>query len=177
MNTRIAVLVLTLVLALALGLMFRSLFPMREPSIPRIHTVYDTVRVIDTAWVTRLRRDTITVNVVERVTVTVPETVYVRPSLRGMTAVAVGARVGDSTVVGGFDFRPVGDSGYERRGWQAQYYTLGPLRSLIVDSGAPRIMFYDPPGKPCGSWCKLGHYLLGGSIGAGAAAIACTVTH
>ncbi len=168
-------LLLTLAVAIGGALILRSLFPVHIPGVPRITTVYDTVRVIDTAWVTRLRHDTITVNVVERVTVTVPETIYVRPSLRGMTAVTVGARVGDSTLVMGFDFRPVGDSGYERRGWQTQYYTLGPLRSLAIDAGAPRINFYDPPGKPCGTWCKLGHYLIGASVGAGTTAIACTV--
>ena len=73
------------------ALAFRSIFPKRitTPAVPRIVTVWDTVRVIDTAWVTRLRRDTLTVNVTERVTVTVPETLYVVPRLTGVVAVAV----------------------------------------------------------------------------------------
>ena len=162
-------------LALGLALLLRSCFPVTVPGIPRIHTQYDTVRVIDTAWVVRLRRDTIKVNVVERVTVSVPETVYVMPTIRGITALAAGKRVGDSTIVGGFTLEPL-DSGYTRRNWMAQYYTLGPVRSLVVDSVAPRITFYPPPPKPCGTWCKLGYVGIGGSFGAGAASLACAVS-
>lgn len=159
-------------LALGLALLLRSCFPVTVPGIPRIRTLYDTVRVVDTQWVTRLRRDTIKVNVVERVVVSVAETIYVRPKVRAITALAAGEHVGDSTIVGGFTLEPL-DTGYVRRQWMAQYYTLGPVRSLVVDSIAPRITFYPPPPKPCGTWCKLGYTGIGTSIGAGAGLLAC----
>lgn len=160
-----------ILLALVAALAFRSIFPKRitTPAIPRIVTVWDTVKVIDTAWVTRLRRDTLTVNVTERVTVTVPETLYVVPRLTGVVAVAVGEKVGDSTLVGGFTIAPA-DSGYTRRGWQVQFYTLGPIRSLVVDS-VPRLTFYPPPPPPCRFFCKAGHYAVGIALGAGIVAV------
>lgn len=165
--------VLLLVVAIGLGLMFRSMWPKTVASAPRIITQFDTVKVLDTAWVTRIRRDTIKVNVVERVVVTVPETIYVAPRVRGITAFHAGQNVGDSTIVGGFTLEPL-DSGYTRREWLVQFYTLGPVRSLVTDS-VPRITFY-PPVTSCGRWCSLKKYLLGGSVGAGAGLLACTLT-
>lgn len=165
---------LVVVLAVALGLVFRNLFPKTIPGVPRITTQYDTVRVLDTAWIVRVRHDTIKVNVTERVTVTVPETVAVVPSFSGMLAVSVGRNVGDSTLVAGLSVAPLGTS-YTTRRWEAQFYTPGPLKSLAVDSGVPRINFY-PWQKSCGSWCEIKHYLLGGSVGASVTALACTVT-
>jgi hypothetical protein len=159
-------------LIVTLFLLLRSLFPkvVTVPGVPRIVTQYDTVRVIDTAWVTRLRRDTVRVNVTERVTVTVPETLYVLPAPeRGITAVSVGPKVGDSTLVAGFSLTPL-DSGISRRGWQVQFYTLGPVKSLVLDS-VPRITFYDPPPPSCRFFCKLGHYALGASVGFGLASV------
>lgn len=161
----------TVVVAIAGAILLRDLFPRTEqiPSVPRIVTRYDTVRVIDTAWITRLRHDTVRVNTVERVVVTVPETVRVVPRLRGITAVSVAKRWGDSSLVGGFSLVPL-DSGYERRAWTAQLYTPGPLRSLLVDPDvpAPRATFYAPPPPPCGLLCAAKHYLLGGTVGFGA---------
>lgn len=150
-------------------LLMRSLWPrtVAVPGAPRIVTQYDTVTQIDTAWVVRLRRDTVRVNVTERVTVSVPETLFVVPRLSGMVAFHAGARIGDSTLVGGFTVEPR-DSGYERRQWLVQFYTLGPVRSITLDS-VPRITFYDPPKPPCGTLCKAGHYLVGGAVGFGVA--------
>lgn len=159
--------------AFGFGMILRSLFPKTVPGVPRITTVYDTVRVLDTAWITRIRRDTIKVNVTERVVVTVPETIYVAPRVQGIRAFHAGEKVGDSTIVGGFTLEPL-DSGYTRRDWLVQFYTLGPIRSLVVDS-VPRITFY-PYVAPCGRGCSLKKYLLGGSVGAGLGLLACTVT-
>ena len=170
-------LLLALGLAIVGALMLRSLFPRTVVGVPRIVTQYDTVRVVDfdTAWVERVRSETTTVNVVERVTVTMPETVYVVPAIRAITTVAMGKRVGDSTRIGGFEFEPL-DSGYVHRSWQALVYTAGPLRTLWLDeAGKPQLTFYDPIPKACGRFCKIGHYLLGGAVGAGATAIACTL--
>lgn len=164
----------TVGLALGLALLFRNLFPISVPTKPRIITQYDTVRVIDTAWITKLRRDTIKVNVTERVVVSVPETIYAAPRVRGITAFHAGERVGDSTIAGGFTLEPL-DSGYTRRDWLVQFYTMGPVRSLVVDSSAPRITFYPPPPKPCGIWCKLGYTGIGTTIGASAGLAACAV--
>ena len=161
-----------ILLAFVAALAFRSIFPKRitTPAVPRIITQFDTVRVIDTAWVTRLRRDTLTVNVTERITVTVPETLYVVPRLDGLTALAVGEKVGDSTLVGGFSLAPA-DTGYEFRRWQVQFYTLGPVRSLVMDGSTPRVTFYPPPPPPCRLFCKAGHYLVGAAFGAGIVAV------
>lgn len=175
MNAKLGIALSIAVIAIGGALVLRSLFPVTVPGAPRIVTQYDTVTVIDTAWRVRLRRDTVKVNVTERVVITIPETVFVMTPLKGITAVSVGARVGDSTLVGGFSFEPLVDSGWTKRSWQAQYYTLGPLKSLVLDTSmaAPAINFFDYPGKPCGRWCKLGHYLLGGSVGAGTTAVVC----
>lgn len=164
-------------LALGLGLMFRSLFPKTVVGMPRIVTQYDTVRTLDTAWVTRIRKDTIRVNVLERITVAVPETVLVIPETRGFTALSVGRKVGDSTLVAGFTLSPL-DTGYTRRDWLLTYYTTGPLKSLALNppEGTFAVNFYDPPKPSCGAWCKIGHYALGAAVGAGATALACTVT-
>lgn len=152
-------------------LLVRSLWPrtVEVPSAPRIVTQYDTVARLDTAWITRLRHDTIRVNVTERVVVTVPETIYAAPRVRGMTALHAGKRVGDSTLVGGFVLEPL-DSGYTRREFLVQFYTLGPVRSVTIDS-VPRITFYPVPAKPCQFFCKAGHYLTGAAIGFGVASL------
>ena len=162
------------IILLAVGgfILLRSLFPKTITVVgaPRIVTQYDTVRVLDTAWITKVRHDTLKVNVTERVTVTVPETIYVLPRVeRGITALAVGEHVGDSTLVAGFSLTPL-DSGISRRSWQVQFYTLGPVKSLILDS-LPRLTFYPPPKPFCGVFCKLGHYVIGASVGFGLAAI------
>ena len=159
-------------LALVAALTFRSIFPKRitTPGVPRIVTQYDTVRVIDTAWITRLRRDTLKVNVTERVTVTVAETLWVVPRLDGATALAVGEQVGDSTLVGGFSLAPA-DTGYAFRRWQVQFYTLGPVRSLVMDGSTPRVTFYPPPPKPCRFFCKVGYFVKGAALGAGIVAV------
>jgi hypothetical protein len=160
-----------LVLVIGSALIARSLFPrtVTMTGVPRIVTQYDTVRTLDTAWVVRLRRDTVRMNVTERVTVTVPETVYVARVWRGITAVSVGAQVGDSTLVQGFTAEPL-DSGTAHRAWTVQFYTAGPLRSLVLDS-LPRVTFYDPPLPACRFFCKVGHYALGGVVGASLMAV------
>ena len=166
-----------LIVLVAFGLMVRTLFPKHIDVVraPRIVTHWDTVRVLDTAWITRLRIDTVKINVLERVTVTVPETLYACPQLAAITAVSAGARVGDSSIVGGFTLTPL-DSGYARRAWIAQFYTLGPVRSVVMDGDRPRMNFYDPPPRGCGFWCALGHYVTGGTIGAGAGFALCKAT-
>ena len=171
---------LALLVAVGLALMLRSLFPktVLVAGVPRIETHHDTVTKLDVRWYPKfipLKLGTGTPNLIERIATTFPETVYVVPPLRGATALVVGPKVGDSTMIGGFSVTPI-DSGYERRSWQAQVYTMGPLRSMLLDSaGTPQLTFYPIPGKPCGTFCKLGHYLLGGAVVGGATAIACVV--
>jgi len=163
-----------LVLAGGSAWILRDLFPKTVPSPPRIVTQYDTVRTLDTAWITQTRHDTIKINVTERVTVTVPETIYAAPRVRGISALRAGEHIGDSTIVGGFTLEPL-DSGYTRRDWLVQFYTLGPVRSLVVDS-VPRITFY-PPAQNCGFGCVAKKYLLGGVVGASVGLLACQVGH
>ncbi len=168
-------LLLVIGLALAGAIALRDLFPKREavPTPPRIVTVHDTVRALDTAWITRVRHDTVQINVVERVTVTVPETVRVAPALTGLTALVVGARVGDSTIAGGFSVASTG-TGYVLDRWQTQLYTLGPIKSVAVDAGGGvAAQFYDAPKPPCGPLCVAKHYLVGAAIGYGS----CQVSH
>jgi len=167
-----------ILLAFVAALAVREVFPKRTTtsSIPRIITQYDTVRVLDTAWVTQLRQDTIRVNVTERVTVTVAETLFVVPRLDGVVAVAAGERAGDSTLVAGFTLAPAdtgasADTGYTWRTWQVQFYTVGPIRSLVVDRGTPRVTFFPPAPPPCRLLCRAGHYLVGAAFGAGLVAV------
>jgi hypothetical protein len=173
---------LMLGVAVGLALILRNLFPKTVASTPRIRTVYVTVPSgkIDTLWRVKLQRDARAEwerdslrTLLERLTTTLPETVYVAPRVSGMLAFHAGEKVGDSTLVGGFTLEPL-DSGYTRRDWLAQFYTAGPVRSLVVDSGVPRITFY-PPVFPCGRWCSIKKYLLGGSVGLGTGLLACTL--
>jgi len=109
------------------------------------------------------------VNMIERVTLTVPETLYVVPRVSGLTALEVGQQVGDSTLAAGFAIAPA-DSGYTRRGWQVQFYTSGPVRSVTVDSIA-RITFSAPPPPACRFFCQAKVFGVGVLLGAGAIAI------
>lgn len=141
----------SLLLAFALGwLVFRR---SPAPAAPRIVTQYDTVRTIDTAWVTELKHDTVyRVNVVERVTHTPPETVYRVPPLTGLLALAVG-HPGDSTLLLGFHVEPE-STHYTIRRWQYQYWTPGPLKSVgFTATGTPAVDFYPPPAT-CAWRCK-----------------------
>lgn len=158
-----------IVLAIAGAIGLRELFPkqIRIPSPPRIVTQYDTLRVLDTAWMVKLRHDTVKINVVERVTVTVPETVRVVPDLTGLTALQIAPKVGDSSLAAGFTVAH-DSSGYLLNRWQTQLYTLGPLKSLTVRAGGMiGAQFYDPPKPSCGFFCTLKHYAVGGLIGYG----------
>jgi len=133
--------------------------------ISRIVTEYDTVKVIDTAWVTRLTHDTVyQTNIVERVVRTPPETIRVVPPLVGVSAVAVPQKRGDSTLVLGFRLTPL-DTGYAFARWQYQYWTPGPLKSIaLTPDGTPAVAFYDPP-PTCDLRCK-------GKVARGAVVIA-----
>jgi len=125
-----------------------------EPQIPRIVTVHDTVKAIDTLWITKLKHDTVQkVNIIEKVTVTKPETLYKFIPISGLTALHVPNKWGDSTLAYGFRGAPL-DSGYTLNYWQYQYWTPGPLRSLTVGpSGAVVTDFYKPP-PTCDLKCK-----------------------
>jgi hypothetical protein len=166
-----------LVVAVAGALILRTLFPRSIARVvpPRTITVYDTVVRLDTAWVARRIRETRVDTVrLERLTVTAPETVRVCPRLAGLTFLEVPAQVGESTVALGFQ-TIAQDTGAVVRRWRAQWWTVGPLRALAVDSGPPRISFY-PVARarpPCGVGCQLGHYATGAALGAGLAGLAC----
>lgn len=132
--------------------------PHRVTTVPRIVTIHDTVKVIDTAWVTKLKHDTVyKTNITERITVTPPETikVFVHPdTVSGIFAVSVGQHVGDSTLVLGAKYIWL-DSLLLHSHWQYQYWTPGPLRSLVITpSGAPSVDFYKPVAE-CDMKCRL----------------------
>jgi hypothetical protein len=117
---------------------------------PRIVTQHDTVRQIDTLWKVQWR-DKVkhdTVNVVEKVTVTVPETVQVVPKLTGLTSLIVGTSIKDSTLMEGFTIQPAESSKVAVRRWVGQYYTSGPLSALFVDSVPPQVHFGTFPEPP-----------------------------
>lgn len=154
-------------LVVAGALMLRSLFPRTVPVSlpPRIRTVFDTVRAVDTVWLRRtveqLRVDTV---LLERLSVTPPETVYRVPRLEGLTGLVVAPFVGDSTVIQGFTLTPI-DTGYHLGQWQGQFYTTGPVRAFAFVNGRPALRFDPPPPKPCRFLCKVGHYLVGAAVG------------
>ena len=135
---------------------------------PRIHTVYDTVTTLDTAFITRVvtktKWDTV---YLERVTTTPPETLYVTPDLFGLTLLDVG-KVGDSTVARGFHIFDV-DGNPALQSWQTQWWTAGPLKSISLDTFPPRISFLPAPQphRRCDFWCQLKIAGLAGGIGLG----------
>lgn len=122
---------------------------------PIIVTQYDTVRVLDTAWVTRLKHDTVyttKTNIVERVVTTPPETVFVVPATSGLTAISVAPARGDSTLLLGFSIAPL-DGTYVMTHWERQFWTPGPLRSVRMIGATPAVQFDDPP-PTCPLKCK-----------------------
>ncbi len=139
--------------SVALGAIFFS--KKTTTQIPRIITQYDTIKTIDTAWVTKLKHDTVyKINIVEKITVTPPETVKVLAPTAGAVAVSVPKKIGDSTLIYGFRVLPA-DSGYLVNHWQYQYWTSGPFKSLVVGpSGATTVDFYRPM-PTCGLKCKV----------------------
>jgi len=147
---------LTLLIAVACGVILGSLLFRHTslPPVPRIVTQYDTVRQIDTLWLTKLKHDTVQkVNIVERVIRTPAETIYKVPNLVGLEALQIGEKRGDSTLAYGFLLQAT-DSAYTLSHWQYQYWTPGPLRSLrVTPTGAPAIVFDDPPPQ-CDLKCK-----------------------
>ena len=158
--------------------MTRNLFPrtvVTPPPPPRIVTMYDTTTVLDTTWVDKVREVVVrdTVNLTEVVTITVRDTVEVCPTLSGVTALDVGPAVGDSTMIAGFDLTNTGTVLTMER-WTRRYWTPGPLQALAFTPEGVDVSFgvYVPPVKPCGFWCKTGHYLTGASVGFGACLIA-----
>ena len=163
---------------IAASVMTRNLFPKTvatPPPPPRIVTVYDTVPEIDTAWVDKVRivveKDTVPLT--EYVTITVRDTVEVCPTLSGVTAIDVGPAVGDSTMIAGFDLTNTGTALTMER-WTRRYWTPGPLQALAFTPEGVDVSFgiYVPPVKPCGFWCKFGHYTTGAAIGFGGCLIA-----
>jgi hypothetical protein len=163
---------------LGIGVMTRTLFPrtVTVATPPRIVTVYDTVAQLDTAWVPRLVHDTIRTPAPppEKITTTIRDTIYRVPPLAGLTSLDVAAAVGDSTLAAGFSVTPVDSGrGYDLRRWTAQYYTLGPVRSIVLQPGmgAPRLTWGDPPPPPCALGCTLRHYATGAAVGGGIVAL------
>lgn len=165
------------VAVLGLAWMLRSLFPETREVVqrPRIVTMYDTVKAIDTTWITKVRKEVQHDTVfAERVIVTPPETVYVGGLYRGITFVNAGKKVGDSTLVKGWKIE-IDTVGSRLSNWQVQYWTGGPLHTLDADSLPPRISFYSGDyfrGKDCGFFCKVEHWLQGGAVGYGVCALA-----
>ena len=127
----------------------------RPVAIPTIVTQYDTVKVIDTAWITKLKHDTIyKQNIVERYVYQKPETVKVFTPLNGLLAVFVPQRLGDTTRAFGFKMQKP-DSNYLLSYWEYDFWTTGPLRSMrLLSTGGVATDFYDPP-ETCDKKCKL----------------------
>lgn len=142
-----------LAIAVVASLVFVFTRAPQQIPIPRIVTQYDTVRVIDTQWVTKLKHDTVyKVNIVERIVTTPPETVTVVPPLNAVTAVSVGKQRGDSSLVLGVSVLP-NDGTYTITRWERQYWTPGPLRSIRMVGAVPAVVFDDPP-PTCPLKCK-----------------------
>jgi len=130
--------------------------------IPLIVTRYDTVRVIDTAWVATLKRDTVyKTNIVERVVTTPPKTVTVVPPLNAVTSVSVGKQRGDSSLLLGVSVLPKNDGTYTIMHWERQFWTPGPLHSIRMVGQTPAVTFYDPP-PTCPLKCKA--HWAGGAV-------------
>lgn len=150
-------------LAIAIGFWFLGTRSgSHEIPIPRIVTQYDTVKVIDTKWITKLQHDTVyKENIVEKVIHTPPETILVVPQLSGVKDLWIAPKRGDSSLVFGFTVKPSGKA-YTLTQWQYQYWTKGPLRSLNLVNGTPAMTFDDPP-PSCDLNCKE-HWAAGGII-------------
>jgi hypothetical protein len=136
---------------------------------PRIVTRWDTVQVLDTVHITRTIRETVfDTTILERVLTSAPETLRVLPpEIRGLTFISVPDTAGDSTVARGFELA-AHDSLFERRSWEAHWWTPGPLRVLALDTFPPRVSFgvFPQPARECGFLCKVSHYLVGAALGA-----------
>ncbi len=163
---------LLLALLSASFLVGKFIFPRREiRQIPQIVTEWDTVTVLDTAWVTDIREVRDTVTLVRRVTVrdtvetvvTVTDTIIAFPPVWGMRAVNVPLEWGDTMKVLGFELRGEGDR-VTSRDWQADIFVAGPLESLLVDSLPPKVTFHPMPDPPCTFWCKRKHEAIGAGI-------------
>ncbi len=147
-------------------LLVRQFFPrtVEISTPPIIRTVRDTVRTLDTAWVVKLRTKTDTLYR-ERITVTLPETVYVAPRLWGLTALNVAPQRGDTTVAQGFSIEP-GDSGQLlTMDWRVQWWTPGPLRGLTILPNDVRAQWGEPPKPGCGFLCAVKKYAIGAGAG------------
>ena len=154
-----------IVLVLAGAVLLRELFPKREivASPPRITTVHDTVRAVDTLWLKRqVRVDTV---LLERFSVTPPETVYRAPRLVGLTGMVVGKYVGDSTILQGFRLEPR-DTAYAIVRFQGMFYTTGPVTGFGFAGDTPALRFGPPPPKPFGFVRRAKLVLLGLGLGA-----------
>lgn len=152
---------LTAAVGLAIGLAIWQACP-KEKTVrldPVIVTEWDTMSQLDTVWLERVRREVDTVNLVQRVIVQVPETVFVTDSSPGayevgITAIEAPLSWGDTLQVRGFH------SVWFERGlvtswWETRHFVKGPIRSVIVDSVPPLVSFYDiPEPSECNTICK-----------------------
>jgi hypothetical protein len=155
-----------IILAIVGIVLVREFFPRRVEVImpPRITTIHDTIRSLDTLWITKLKTKTDTLYQ-ERITLSLPETVFVTPRVWGLTALSVAPKVGDSTLAQGFSLEP-GDSGQTvRMNWRVQWWTPGPLRALVVSPDGVRVGWGPPPKPGCGLFCALKKYALGAGAG------------
>lgn len=141
--------------------------------IPRITTVYDTVRELDIRWRDRPTAEarTDTFRVIERVTVTVPETVLVDTGTwRGIQFVSVPVERGDSMLIEGATVVRDSAGTLTQRQWRVQAWTAGPLRLISLDSFPPRLSFWPPPtparSSRCGAGVAAGYAVLSQSLDA-----------
>lgn len=151
---------------------------LRTPSTPlppKIITVYDTVKQVDTLWKIKLVKETKWDTVfTEKVVITaVPETVLVNAIpklvLNGVTTLQVGKEIGDTTKILGQTIT-MDTGGVYRRPWEVNYYTPGPLTALSTDTFPPRVKFGKPP-NDCAFKCRVKIF----GTGAGVTAVVITI--
>lgn len=141
---------------------------------PEIVTRWDTIAVLDTAWIDRVRIDTInlTREVLVQRTDTVllarVDTVWALDPIVGINAVSVGEEWGDTTRIAGFKLTAESDTLRLRR-WQTTHFTAGPLGGIVVDSIPPLVWFHPMPPDPCRFGCKAKIAGIGGLTGAAVA--------
>ncbi len=158
---------------------------------PEIVTRVETVPEIDTAGIAEWRDQAAafsdTINLLRELLIAKPvridtprvvrsvadptrvDTVYTFSRVLGMWALNVPLEWGDSTLIHGFSLW--GDTlGVMREEWRTNYFTVGPLKRIVLsDSLPPLVEFHPMPDPPCTFGCKAKIAGIGGLTGAAVA--------
>lgn len=140
-------LAIVLIVAIVLALAVREIWPKEKlvHTDPEIVTVWDTVS--DTAFVqVEVPVEVPGPEVIRTVIVTEVDTVPVTPelpSIFGITRIRVAGRGwGDTVSVQGFSLEVDNTGNLLRREWRAEYFAMGPIEAVVVDSIPARIVFF-----------------------------------